>query len=57
MLDLRFIPIFEDTEYLSAVADYTKIWAAEQEKIINTLELHTGLTLSRKELQSLFTKV
>jgi hypothetical protein len=43
MLTLRFIPIFEDREFVDAVKEYETIWEKEGVKIIDMLKKITNL--------------
>lgn len=45
MISIRFIPIFEDKEFVDAVNEYTDIWQSEAEKIIGAFKKITNLSL------------
>lgn len=50
MIDLRFIPIFTDPEFLSAADEYQQIWATDGVRIVESLSCHTGLTFLEKRI-------
>jgi hypothetical protein len=43
MIDINFIPIFNDKEFVSATEEYRNIWASDGAKIVKTLESITDL--------------
>lgn len=45
MISLRFIPIFEDKEFVDAVNEYQQIWEAEGAKIVDAFKKIAGLSL------------
>jgi hypothetical protein len=44
MLQLRFIPIFEDDNFLASAQEYESIWNEEKEMIIDAFNKVTGLS-------------
>ena len=44
MIKIRFIPIFEDDEFIDAVNEYTQIWDAEGTKILDVFKKITNLS-------------
>lgn len=50
MLNINFIPLFDDKELIDAVKEYKKIWEKDGEKIIQTLEKVSGLSFSEKRI-------
>jgi hypothetical protein len=44
MISLRFIPIFEDKEFIDAVNEYQHIWDTEGVRIIDAFKKLTGLS-------------
>jgi hypothetical protein len=45
MISIRFIPIFEDKEFIDAVNEYKGIWESEAEKITGAFKKITSLSL------------
>lgn len=50
MTTLRFIPIFEDEQFLSACAEYEDIWNTESEAILKSIKKITGLDLVEERI-------
>lgn len=44
MISIRFIPIFEDTEFIEAAKEYEYIWKQENAHIIEAFKTVTGLS-------------
>lgn len=45
MITIRFIPIFEDEEFIDAVSEYQEIWNTEGTKITDAFKNIVGLSL------------
>lgn len=45
MINIRFIPIFEDEKFVTATNEYTEIWTSDGQKILHSLELISNLKL------------